>query len=100
MALAETNIDESQKELYRLGNDYTSVYQSKIYEKIKGSGLGLYIKNDLSYETMDELSSCNENIEYKFVKIKNKELTIIGAIYRPPNGDMKTFNQEFETIMY
>ena len=100
IGLAETNIDETHKKLYKIGNDYTPVYQSKLHGKSKGSGLGLYMKNDLSHEIMDELSTCNENIEYKFVKItQDNDCTIIGAIYRPPNGDMRSFNQEFDLLI-
>ena len=100
IALAETNVDDTQKELYTLGDDYTPVYQSKIDGKAKGSGLGLYIKNNITHESINELSACNENIEYKFVKLtQSKEPTTIGVIYRPPNGDIKLFNQEFELLI-
>ena len=101
VALAETNIDESHKELYKLGDEYTPVYQSKLDGKSKGSGLGLYIKNNFSHETMDEFSACNENIEYKFVRLtlENNDFTIVGVIYRPPNGDLKIFNQDFELLL-
>ena len=100
VALAETNIYENQKDLYKISGDYTPVYQSKIDNKVKGSGLGLYIRNDISFEPINELATCNENIEYKFIKVSQKnEQTIVGIVYRPPSGDLKVFNQEFELIL-
>ena len=46
IALAETNVDETQKGLYKLSNEYESVYSSKISKKVKGTGLAIYIKNE------------------------------------------------------
>ena len=43
VALAETNTYECNKDLYKLSNECTPVYSSKIANKVKGSGVALYI---------------------------------------------------------
>ena len=85
VALAETNIDSSEKDLYCLSEDYVSVYQSKIENKKKGSGLGLYINKKFNFTMNDSLSLCNQNIEALFVNISGIErTTVVGVLYRPP----------------
>ena len=68
IALAETNVDETQKGLYKLSNEYESVYSSKISKKVKGTGLAIYKKNEYSYTVLHKLSLCNDNIESLFIK--------------------------------
>ena len=41
VALAKTNTDECNKYLYKLSNEYTPVYSSKIENKVKVSGVAL-----------------------------------------------------------
>ena len=48
IALAETNIDEENKDLYKI-DGYSSEYNSKTVGKKKGSGLGIYIDNKYQY---------------------------------------------------
>ena len=93
VALAETNTDECNKDLYKLSNEYTPVYSSKIENKVKGSGVALYVKNGFSFNILNELSSCDKNIETLFIKITNTSAPIvIGVVYRPPSGDIDEFN--------
>ena len=100
IGIAETNILKSNKDLYKINDNYTSVYSSKIEDKSKGSGLGLYVRNDINFSEMNEFTICNEDIESIFVEItcSNKPITI-GVIYRPPSGDLRLFNKEFEVIV-
>ena len=44
IALSETNMDASNKDLFIL-NGYQSIYQSKVASKRKGSGVGMYISD-------------------------------------------------------
>ena len=47
-----------------------------------------------------ELSKCSPDIESIFVEITNTEKPItVGAIYRPPNGSMQSFNNELQHIL-
>ena len=100
IGIAETNILKSNKDLYKINDNYTSVYSSKIEDKSKGSGLGLYVRNDLNFSEMNEFSICNENIESIFVEITCSNIPItVGVLYRPPSGDLRLFNIELEVII-
>ena len=100
IGIAETNILKSNKDLYKINDNYTSVYSSKIEDKSKGSGLGLYVRNDLNFSEMNEFSICNENIESIFVEITCSNIPItVGVLYRPPSGDLRLFNIELEAII-
>ena len=59
VALAETNTDECNK-VIKTCTSCTPVYSSKIENKVKGSGVALYVKNDFSFNIWNELSSCNK----------------------------------------
>ena len=86
--------------LYNINDNYTSVYSSKIEDKSKGSGLGLYVRNDLNFSEINKFSICNENIESIFVKITCSNIPItVGVLYRPPSGDLRLFNIELEAII-
>ena len=100
VALAETNTDEFNKDLYQLSNEYTPVYSSKIENKVNGCGVALYVKNDFSFNIWNELSSCNKNFETLFIQITNTSDSIVfGVFYRPPSGDIEEFNKEIELIL-
>ena len=97
--MAETNLDECNKNLYNL-QGYQSECQSKISGKLKGSGLAIYIKEDFLYNRMDEFSQCTQNLESLFVSINNTETPIlIGVVYRPPSGDVKLFSSELNSLL-
>ena len=99
VALAETNINCSEKDLFCLSEEYTSVYQSKIENKKKGSGLGLYINKKFNFTLNDSLSSCDQDIESLFINITSLEKpTVVGVVYRPPNGDVERFNDEVQSL--
>ena len=88
ITLAETNIDCTHKDMFQLPG-YNSVFQSKMPDKQKGSGLGIYLKTKLQYETLEHVSNCTTNLESFFIKIKNtSEPLIVGVIYRPPSGSL------------
>lgn len=100
IGLAETNTDSTDKDLYQISDDYTSVYQSTSTDKQKGSGVGLYIHKKFNFSTLDSLSICNENIETLFVTLTNLEEPVtMGVIYRPPSGSTELFNEEFKSLM-
>ena len=98
IALAETNIDSSNKDLYCL-NGYQSIYQSKLASKRKGSCLAMYIKDDYIFTENEEFSQCTKNLECLFITLSNtsKPMTI-GVVYRPPSGSMNEFINELNAI--
>ena len=62
IGLAETNTVMENKDIYQISDDYTSVYQSNIKDKNKGSGIGLYINNKYNFSTLARFSICNYDI--------------------------------------
>ena len=99
IAIAETNIDQCHKDLYRL-NNYNSEYNNKITGKKKGSGLGIYVHDDLIYSRIDKLCNCTDNLESLFIKITNTDTSItVGAVYRPPSGVISKFIEEIDALM-
>ncbi len=80
----------------RLENYQDIILQTR--EGKRGGGLGIYLKQNLSYEIIDELSYILEGeFETQFIKVffgKNK-FKIIGNIYRIPGGNLNTFIEWF-----
>ena len=75
IAIAETNVNECDKNLYSLLN-YNTEYNNKFADKKKGSGLGLYVHNDLTFTRVDELCKCTTNLESLFIKISNVDTLV------------------------
>ena len=74
---------------------------AKTRKNKRGGGLGLYIKNGISYkilETVDQLKL--KKIEAQGIKIteNNKDTEIIN-IYRPPECDFKTTIDDLKEIL-
>ena len=99
IGIAETNASASNDNLYTL-DGYSSIYMEKIKNKKKGSGVAMYIRDDIPYVRIDELSTVNKDIEILFAKLLLKETSIfVGVLYRPPNGDVHNFNDQFLDII-
>lgn len=99
IAIAETNIDKIHKNLYQVDN-YNSEYNSKFLGKRKGSGLGIYIHEKYQFHKIEKYCQCTENLETLFVEITNTEQPItVGVVYRPPNGNLCKFYDEFEALI-
>ena len=99
IALVETNIYEEHKNLYNISG-YKSVFNSKISDKHKGSGLGVYAKENLVVNKLVDICICTEDIEVLFVEISDSMSSIsIGVVYRPPNGSITNFYSIFESLL-
>ena len=101
LAVAETNVNETDKNLYPI-NGYISEYNSKIFNKSKGSGLGMYIREDIQHTRMEQFCSCTPNVEYMFIEIcnsDNKKPKCVGVVYRPPSGSENLALQELDLLM-
>ena len=99
LALTETNIHESHKNLYKIPG-YLPYFNSKYLNKHKGSGVGIYINEKFLVNPIKELSITTIDIETYFVKICNSEQPLnFGVVYRPPNGNIKNFYLQFEKIL-
>ena len=99
IALAETNIFESHKNLYKMSG-YSSHFSSKYCNKHKGSGLGIYVNDNFVTNTINEFSLSTADIETLFIKIYNSNQPLtVGVVYRPPSGNIKNFNLQIEKIL-
>ena len=99
IAIAETNCNEESKGLYNIPG-YESEYNSKITNKSKGSGLGIYIDNEFQFNRIEKICRCTENLESLFIEVTSTETPqIIGVIYRPPSGNENTFHEEFDDLL-
>ena len=69
-----------------------------------GGGVSLFIKESIDYIIREDLCQMNSSIESIFIEIEkgniNKERNcIIGVIYRPPDTDVKIFNDQINDIL-
>ena len=84
IGIAETNIDECNKNLYNILG-YNLEYSSKLANKFKGSGLRSYVIDKFQFTKLDQFCNCSPNLETLFIEVINtvKPITI-GNTYRPP----------------
>ena len=63
--------------------------------------MGLYLKDNINFNRLTDLEINDDEVcQSIFVEIKfDKSSTIIGAIYRPPNGDFEKFNDYVENTL-
>ena len=72
IGVAETNLDEEHGKLYNLPG-YKPEFQSKFYGKTKGSGLVIFLKDNLIYSLLESL----------FIKVTNLPKPVhFGVVYR------------------
>ena len=70
----------------------------------RGGGVGVFVKNNQRFKERADLSVFDDSMESVFIEIDksccgfNKDV-IIGVIYRPPNKDVKSFNELMTTII-
>ena len=100
IGLAETNIDQDLKDLYKIPG-YVSEYNKKMPEKSKGTGVGIYIKDCFIYTRIENLCKCTPNLESIFVSVSNTDKPqTIGVLYRPPGGSEAESIKELEEIFF
>ncbi len=69
-------------------------------DKSKGTGVALYVHNSLTATVDDELCLISSNLETIFVIFSiGPKLITIGAVYRPPNGNLELFLAELRYIL-
>ncbi|XP_065663007.1 uncharacterized protein LOC136085613 [Hydra vulgaris] len=100
VSLSETWHDsESPLELnskYSLAN-YKLISQPRGSNK-KGGGLGVYVLKKYQFKIKKQLSVANNNYKSLFIEVinaKNKN-SIIGCVYRPPSGKIRSFQDFIE----
>ena len=62
----------------------------------------MYMLNSLNFSKCNEYSYITADLESLFLTVNNENnsmTTIVGTIYRPPNGDLAKFNKLLGNIM-
>ena len=101
IGVTETWLNESSRGLYGM-NNYEFVENHRTDET--GGGVGLFVRDNISFLKRSDLEIFNEYNESIFIEIKKtvfgmEKNVIIVVIYRPPNTDINTFNDQFATLM-
>ena len=81
-------------------NGYTLVTYPR--QEGRGGGVGIYISNKHRYKIRHDLMKRYGRSHYEsiFVEIKtNNNTFIIGSIYKPPNTNIDSFNDELLSIL-
>ena len=91
IAVSETHLDGTADDLVNL-HGYTFINKNRTY-KSKG-GIGMYLKNNLSYKIRPDIKS--DNIVYELLAVEilnplNKNIIVV-VVYRPPGTDLNGFN--------
>ena len=95
IGVTETWLHDGNCDLYELSS-YVIVERHR--HTRKGGGVGIFIKNDVSFQDRNDLYSIDHMFESIFIEIdkhvfnKNSNI-VIGVIYRPPNTDINCFNE-------
>ena len=98
IGLAETNVGTDESTVYCL-EGYNCFYQDKHVSKTKGSGVAIYLDEQLNGIVNDQLSWVSKNLETLFITIQCDEPVHIGVVYRPPSGNASEALEEFHKII-
>ena len=77
------------------GYNHVRIDRSHFRNK-KGGGICIYIKSELNFELVPvQITNVDANIEFQMVRIKppNQRPLELVAVYRPPDGSVKTFSK-------
>ena len=69
-----------------------------------GGGVGLYINDHIRYNLHNDMKIFNEYCESFFIEVEKSQFAfgkniIVGVMYRPPNTDMKEFNEIIKDLL-
>ena len=78
--------------------NYTFIHVDR--DNKKGGGVGFYIHNSISFKKRTDLMSITSRFESLFIELTRPGRNIVvGAIYRPPDGSISTFIDEFTDVL-
>jgi len=101
LGITETWCKDSNKDLYSLAG-YQSIHKCRPFRS--GGGVSLFIKDNLEFTVRNDLGFNNACMESLFIEInkdivgKNRNI-IVGVIYRPPDTNVKDFNEYLEQLL-
>ena len=101
LGITETWLNESNYDLYHIDN-YDFVENHRTTKS--GGGVGLYVNDHIRYNLRNDMKIFNEYCESIFIEIEKSQLSfdkniIVGVMYRPPNTDMKDFNEIIKELL-
>ena len=64
----------------------------------RGGGVALFIRESLDFSILKYESNSFESV-FVEIHLLNKTPVVIGAIYRPPGGNLVDFNREYELLL-
>ena len=101
IALSESWIKDHNKDLYHLEH-----YRSEhVYRPDRGGGgVSLFMRKNIEYFMREDLSINNRTIESMFIEVKKESIgktqdAIVAVIYRPPDTDIRAFNDYLNSIL-
>ena len=94
IALSETGLTENNCDRYGI-DGYNAEHDLR--PNRGGGGVSLYIKDFIQYNIWDKLCFQKKTLETLFIEINKdkfnkKQNIIVGVIYRPPDTDIREFN--------
>ena len=93
LCLAETWLTPDTQPLFRI-DGYKPFYQSRVQ---RGGGVAIFIKENYTAQTMDDVSYISESLECVFVRANNNVGSfVIGCLYRPPKSNIDDFLVKLE----
>ena len=101
IGVTETWLHDGNCDLYELSS---YVFVERHRHTRKGGGVGIFIKDYVSFQDRNDLYSIDDMFESIFIEIdknvfnKNSNI-VIGVIYRPPNTDINCFNESLNVIL-
>ena len=101
LCIAETCITRENHLVYEYP-DYSVVHNYRVHKR--GGDVSIYITHKISFTVLDALTYSTNHIESVFIRVDKKEVhnnkdLIIGCIYRPPDGDTRTFMESYANII-
>lgn len=93
--LCETNIADEENELYSI-DGFNSIFLNR---EGKGSGIAIYIRDHMQYETMNINMISAEILQVEIQYVTHNTLTVFPT-YRTPNKSISQFLNEIEQILY
>ena len=102
MGFSETWFTDANHSFYDMdGFNMVSNYRSVR----RGGGVCLYIRESINYTLRVDLDVMDECLETKFVEIgrdvfRTSQDLVVGVIYRPPNTDLKLFNEKLMDLLH
>ena len=101
IGMTETWLTDSNSDLYNiLGYNFVETLRTER----SGGGVGIFIRSNVVYQIRPDLSLSNGSSESIFIEVdkdlfKKDKNIIIGVIYRPPNTDLKLFNDDINELL-